>query len=95
MRSTRITPLDIGGLGIFDLLAQGLTVYTHEPARYQREDDVVEVPPAPRRTWLERLDDWFRKQRQNDVEAYLGQSQDVFELEARIRDMERSPHGYM
>ena len=95
MRNNQIAPNDIGGLGIFDLLAQGLTIYTHEAAQNQREDDVPYVPPAPRRTWLERLDDWFSKQRQSDVEAYLGQSQDIFELEARIRDMERSPHGYI
>ena len=39
---------------------------------------------------LDRLDTWFWRQRQRADEAYLAQSQDVFELERRIRALERS-----
>jgi hypothetical protein len=39
---------------------------------------------------LERLDAWFWRQRQRADEAYLAQSQDVFELERRMRELERS-----
>jgi hypothetical protein len=39
---------------------------------------------------LDRLDTWFWRQRQRADEAYLAQSQDVFDLERRIRTLERS-----
>ena len=38
---------------------------------------------------LDRLDAWFWHQRQRANEAYLAQSQDVFELESRMRALER------
>ena len=37
------------------------------------------------------LDRWLWKQRSRETEAWLAQSQDRFELEARIRELERSP----
>jgi hypothetical protein len=39
---------------------------------------------------LERLDAWFWRQRQSAHETYLAQAQDVFELERRMRALERS-----
>jgi len=95
MRSNQFMPNEIGGLGIFDLLAKGLSFDTHQPAHQQYDDDAAVDPPPPRFTWLDRLGQWFASQRQNDIEAYLAKSQDVFELEARIRDLERSPRSYM
>jgi Protein of unknown function (DUF3563) len=38
---------------------------------------------------LERLDAWFWRNRQSAREAYLAQSADVFEVERRIRALER------
>ena len=46
-------------------------------------------PRAERATWLERLDRWFWRQEQKDREAYLARSKDVFDLERRIRALER------
>ena len=43
---------------------------------------------APR-TLLDRLDAWLWRQRQRNNEAYLAQSQDIFELESRMRALER------
>ena|SRR6185312_15114138 len=40
-------------------------------------------------TLLERLDAWFWRQEQQDREAYLAGSADVFDLERRIDAMER------
>jgi hypothetical protein len=37
------------------------------------------------------LDRWLWKQRMRETEAWLAQSQDRFELEARIRELERRP----
>ncbi len=39
---------------------------------------------------FERLDAWFWRQRQSAHEAYLAQAGDVFEVERRIRALERS-----
>ena len=38
----------------------------------------------PKRSLLDRLDAWFWRQAQNDREAYLAGSSDVFELERRV-----------
>jgi len=40
---------------------------------------------------LERLDRWAAGLRQKDMERYLAESRDIFELEARLRDIERRP----
>jgi hypothetical protein len=37
------------------------------------------------------LDRWLWKQRTRETEAWLAQSKDVFELEARLRELERRP----
>jgi hypothetical protein len=42
--------------------------------------------------WLERFDRWAARQRQRDRERYLARSADIFELEARIRELERRPY---
>ena len=47
--------------------------------------------PEPRRGWLDRLDAWFWRREQKAREAYLARSTDVFDLERRIRDLERRP----
>jgi len=39
---------------------------------------------------LERIDRWFWRQQMRDREAYLAGAQDIFELEERIRRLERS-----
>ena len=43
-----------------------------------------------RRGFLERLDHWFWAQQQRDLEAYLAKATDVYDLEARIRAIERN-----
>jgi hypothetical protein len=40
--------------------------------------------------WFERLDRWFWRQQMRDREAYLSGAQDIFELEERMRRLERS-----
>lgn len=39
---------------------------------------------------FERIDRWFWRQSQRERERYLARSRDVFELEERIRRLERS-----
>lgn len=40
--------------------------------------------------WFERLDGWFWRQAQRDQEAYLAGSRDIYELEQRMRRLERA-----
>ncbi len=39
--------------------------------------------------WLDRLDTWFWKQEMKDREAFLAKSIDIFDLEQRMRCLER------
>src|SRR5438552_19007162 len=55
------------------------------------ESDPRSMNASPRSPGLlERIDRWFRRQEQRDRERYLAQSQDVLDLEQRIRRLERS-----
>jgi flagellar motility protein MotE (MotC chaperone) len=38
------------------------------------------------------LDNWFYRQRMKDREAYLEQAADIFDVERRMRELERRPH---
>jgi hypothetical protein len=42
--------------------------------------------------WITWLDNWFHQQAMKEREAYLSQAQDVFDLENRIRRLERRPY---
>jgi hypothetical protein len=42
--------------------------------------------------WTENLEDWLYRQQMNDREAWLAQSQDIFEVERRLRDLDRRPY---
>jgi len=42
--------------------------------------------------WTEALENWLYRQRLKDREAYVAQSQDIFEVERRVRDLDR--HAY-
>lgn len=42
--------------------------------------------------WTEALENWLYRQRLKDREAYLATSQDIFEVERRVRDLDR--HAY-
>jgi len=41
------------------------------------------------RSWLSRVDTWFWKQEMKRREAFLAQSADIFDLERRMRMLER------
>ena len=47
-------------------------------------------PAAQSSSFLERLDRWFWRQQLREREAYLSGARDIFELEDRIRRLERS-----
>jgi hypothetical protein len=62
------------------------------PARKQPAAPVSPAgdPWPRRRSWLDRIDQWFWQQRLNDREAYLAGAKDIAEMEARLRDLDRS-----
>jgi hypothetical protein len=43
-------------------------------------------------SWTSALADWFYRQQVKQREAYLAQSADVFDLERRLRQLERQGH---
>ena len=85
---TRIESLDV-----FALMAKAMAMQPlgHEAMELRaRPSDPPEAESEkPRRGWLDRLDHWFWKSEQRAVEAYLAGSTDIYDLEARIRSLER------
>jgi hypothetical protein len=51
----------------------------------------VASPPAPRLSWLARLERWCWRQEQARMERYLAGSADVAELEQRLERIARRP----
>jgi hypothetical protein len=56
--------------------------------------DPLRREPRPAKTrsvgFFDRLDGWFWRQAQRDQEAYLAGSRDIYDLEQRIRRLERA-----
>jgi hypothetical protein len=96
MQAKQTRSFDIGGLRVFDLIAAAFAPRSRSPDRTVRSDarpePLAKPLSAPRRPVLARLDHWLSRQHQRDVEAYLAKSRDLYELEARIRDLERNGH---
>lgn len=42
--------------------------------------------------WSQAIANWMHRQQVKEREAYLAQAQDIFELERRIRELERRPY---
>jgi len=81
--------------GIVALIAEALTSQSRQPGRQARPVEANAESRAPRRGLLDRVNDWFWRQEQRDIEAYLGKAHDICDLEARIRSLERgAPFPY-
>jgi hypothetical protein len=87
MTTAHVATLERHDHGVFGLLATlaRTALVPRKPAR-------ASAQAAAKPGLLERFDRWMANARQRDVERYLAQSQDVFDLERRIRDLERRPH---
>jgi hypothetical protein len=46
--------------------------------------------PSTKRSLFARIDDWLERRRRAEFEAYLATSQNLFELETRMRGLERT-----
>ncbi len=93
MRAADIPVDEEGALSLCRLLLRAAS--SHEPidATSTPAPAGNAMPIAPRKlTLFERFDRWIARMRQRDRERYLAQASDVFELEARIRELERRPY---
>jgi hypothetical protein len=60
-------------------------------AASQRTTVGRDAPSATPRSWLSRMEAWLWQSRQRELERRLAGCLDVFELEARLRELERVP----
>lgn len=90
MKATRFLTHDSGLAGAWAKLTQ---VLIFDPLR--RDDAPRERLPRQTNTrpggLLDRLDHWFWRQAQREREAYLAGARNIYELEQRIRRLERFP----
>jgi hypothetical protein len=94
MRATH-TPVSVEVFRVFTLIADGFSLPRRETQAAHSNDQNARPAPTGRGGWLNRLENWAWRQRQRELDAHLAQSRDVFELEARIRDIERgNPSRY-
>jgi hypothetical protein len=93
MRATDIPVDEEGALGLCRLLLRAASSPEAIDATSTPAPAGNAVPTALRKlTPFERFDRWVARMRQRDRERYLAQASDVFELEARIRELERRPY---
>ena len=93
MRAADIPVDEEGALGLCRLLLRAAAspkAIDAAPTPSQAGNAVSTL--SRRLTLFERLDRWIARMRQRDRERYLAQANDVFELEARIRELERRPY---
>jgi hypothetical protein len=84
------SPYDHSVAGILASLTHGILRDANERAPEVGEN--VNAPgdaSTPRGSWVTRLDAWFWERGMKRREAYLAQSADIFELERRMRGLER------
>jgi hypothetical protein len=87
MRTHLLNPHN--GTGVYALIADALAWRPASAANVARSA-APPVTPAPRRRgFFARVDDWLWRQQQRAIEAHLAKARDVYDLEVRIRDMER------
>jgi hypothetical protein len=50
--------------------------------------------PAPGKSMMAAISDWFYRQQVAEREAYLAKATDLFDLERRMRDFDQHPNFY-
>ena len=99
MRTNQLSLNKVGGLDALSLIAKALALPPPKSGALERPDTrAAQGPtevPARRHGPVEQLAHWFRNRQQRDVEARPARATDVYDLEARIRTLERNdPHPY-
>jgi len=79
-------------IDVFSVLANALLCPLTDFRSGRRRDDGVTEPAGARRKrgLFARFEHWVNTVRQRDIEAYLAQATDIYDLEARLRAMERN-----
>lgn len=85
MKATNFPPED--DRGIFSVMIQLFHAALVPSAR-----EAFDPPVARKPSWFERFDRWASKARQRDRERYLTEANDVFDLERRLKNLERRPY---
>jgi hypothetical protein len=91
MRTENPTLYDNSLAGILAKLTHGILHDASDRAR-QKElfpEDARGTSSETDGSWLDRLDIWFWKQELKEREAFLARSIDIFDLERRMRCLER------
>ena len=73
--------------GILARLTHGILQDASE--RAQKDSAAPATTVSKHRGWLDRLDTWFWKREMKSREAFLAKSTDIFDLEQRMRRLER------
>jgi hypothetical protein len=90
MRTNRTTLYDHSVAGILAGLTHGILLDANQRAQGENTRARALTGRSPRRSWLDRLDNWFWKQEMKRREAYLAQSSDIFDLEQRMRSLDQA-----
>jgi hypothetical protein len=94
MQTNQMSLNRLRGLGIFSLIAEALALPPPGSDaiefRSLRTAKRPNQASLPRRGALERIERWFWARHQRNVEAYLGRATDIYDVEARIRALERT-----
>jgi hypothetical protein len=99
LATNRLARDHLDGLGIFTLMITALAL---PPRRSDASVASATGGKAARariaaawQRFLGRVDQWFWRAQQAEIESYLARSRDIFELEARMRHLERrrTPFG--
>jgi hypothetical protein len=91
MRTNNSTLYDNSLAGILARLTHGILQDAGDRAQRQASHPVNDhdSPTGTNSSWLDRLDTWFWKQELKERDAFLAQSIDIFDLEQRMRCLER------
>jgi Protein of unknown function (DUF3563) len=95
MRTDSATLYDNSLAGILARLTHGILQDANERVQEQTapaakaDRNSITNSAAKRPGWFDRLDTWFWKQEVKNREAFLARSTDIFDLEQRMRCLER------
>ena len=89
MRTNDTSLYDNSVAGILARLTHGIIRDANERAHEASKNAGAPGLASTRQSWLTRVDAWFSKQEMKRREAYLAQSTDIFDLERRMRGLER------
>ncbi len=91
MRVTTPTATEPGFIALCIQLAQA-TFSDVMPSTADAKAPADRPRAANEPVWMTKLGNWFHRQEVKNREAYLAQSTDIFDLERRIRYLERRPY---